>query len=116
MKKVYYKVIETTKIEEKVYSQRLYNPTPENKFCREFETIKDAKIGIEKAIDSRKKQMFYFRNANGEIADRISFYDRYEISYEIIKVIEETEKVFVCDNKESNKKKANKDLQEEIWL
>jgi hypothetical protein len=116
MEKVYYKVIETTKNEEKDYSIRLYNPKPENKFCREFETIKEAKKGIEKAISDRKRQMFYFRNDNGEIVDKISYYDRYEVSYEVIKVVEEIEKVFECDNKENKRKEANKDLQEEIWI
>lgn len=116
MKKIYYKVIETTKIEEKIYSQRLYNPTPENKFCREFRTLNDAKMGIEKAIESRKKQMFYFRNTNGEVVDKISYYDRYEVNYEIIRVVEDTEKVFEYNNKENEKREPNKDLQEEIWL
>jgi hypothetical protein len=114
MKRIYYKAIEKTKMEERVFNIRLSYSKPDDKFCTEFETIKEAKRSIEKAINGRKRQMFYYRNKNGEIVDKISYYDKYEITYKIIKVVEETEKVFECDNGKIERKEIDKELREEM--
>lgn len=83
-----------------------------------FKTLEDAKQAIERTIQFRKKQYFYFRDKENNLIDKISYYERYPLSYEIRKVVEQEEILFQCDNSdiELREPNTNKKLQEEMPL
>lgn len=81
-----------------------------------FTNYNDAKRRLEKAIEDRKHQYFYFRNNEGKIVDKISFYERNKLTYKVFKIVEQEEMLYETNNDDIELKVADKSLQEETPL
>lgn len=88
----------------------------EGKYIRRFKTLEGAKRVIEKSIESRKKQYFYWRDDENKIIDKISYYNRYPLSYKIFKIIEQEEELYYCDNSDVELREPQNNGQEETTL
>ena len=116
--KTFYEAVECGGIIENA-NMLLDNPRSKEEGLRwtRFKTYEDAKRRIEKAILSRKNQWFYFEDKDHNVKNKISYYERYRITYKIYKVVEQVEKVFTCDNSDIQlKEETNKELQEYTTL
>ena len=60
-------------------------------WTKRFKTLDQAKKVVEKSIESRKRQYFYWRDDEGKIIDKISYYNRYPLTYKIFKICQNTE-------------------------
>lgn len=94
----------------------LSKKTSKGDWIRRFKTLEEAKQVVEKSIESRKRQYFYWRDDEGKIIDKISFYNRYPLSYKIFKIIEQEEEMYSCDNSDVKLREPNNDGQEETTL
>lgn len=94
------------------------NSKVENLRWNRFKTFEDAKRGVERAIHFRKTQYFYFRDKQDKLIDKISYYERYSLKYEIRKIVEQEEILYTCDNSdiELREPNNNKRLEEEMPL
>ena len=94
----------------------LPNPNHEKQKMRwlRFKTLEEAKGAIEKSIEGRKKQYFWFRDKDKNIVDKISFYDRYQLKYEITEIVMTEKKVYEENHIDTRKVKEH--YQEETSL
>ena len=112
----YYEVVENTSLGKA--SILLSNPSNKIEKVRwnRFTTLESAKREIEKHKQARKTQYFYFRDDNGNIVDKISFYERYHVEYKIYKIVEQTEIVYETNNNEIIIKQPKEHTQEETYI
>ena len=112
--RTYYEAVEGTE----VGNLLLGNPNSKAEKLRwnRFKTYEDAKNAVEKAIKGRKHQYFYFRNEEGKVVDKVSYYERYPLTYKIYKIVEQEEELFSCDNSDIELKQVDDKLQEEMPL
>ncbi len=119
MKKIFYEAVEKGGALGDEKSMLIENPNSKEeglRWCR-FKTLKGAKRAIEKGINNRKHQYKYFRDKDGKIVDKLSYYEEYKLTYKIYKVVEEEEVVFETNNDDIQLRKINKEgLQEELPL
>ena len=86
------------------------------KYNYRFQTYNDAEEAVRKAIEGRKNQYSYFRDKNGNLIDKISYYNRHKLEYKIFKIKESSELLYYEDNSKEEIKTANENLQEETPL
>ena len=92
------------------------NSTLEKVRWSRHQTYESAKRAVEKAIDGRKSQYLYYRNQDGKIVDKISFYEQHQLEYKIYKVVCKEEVIYDTNNFDIEKKIPEKNLQEEMPL
>ena len=97
-KRTYYQAVEYVTLNGETRGLKLSKKDANKDWISRFKTYEEAKAIVDDAINSRKTQYFYWRDADGKIIDKISYYDRYPVSYKIFKVIEQEEELFACDN------------------
>ena len=114
--KTYYEAVEKTSLGNA--SMLLDNPRSELEKVRwnRFASLESAKQRIEECKKQRKTQYFYFRDDKGNIVDKISFYERYNIQYKIYKVVEQEEVVYETNNDEVEIRQPKEHTQEETSL
>ncbi len=114
--RTYYEAVEKTSLGNA--SMLLDNPRSELEKVRwnRFASLESAKRRIEEVKKSRKTQYFYFRDSNGNIVDKISFYERYNIQYKIYKIVEQEEVVYETNNDEVEIRQPKEHTQEEASL
>lgn len=76
------------------------------RWCR-FKTYEEARKRVDKAIQDRKNQFFYFEDKQHNVKKKISYYERYKITYKIYKIVENEEIVFSCNNDDIELKENN---------
>ena len=118
---IYYRAIEYFKWNKKEKNESgsltlTYPRGHKYEFSRKFKTYNDAKEAINNARESRKKQYTYYRDKDGNLVDKISFYEQHEMKYKIFKIKEISEILYEEDNSQVKMKEANKDLQAEMPL
>jgi len=97
-------------------SLKLMERNEKGEWISRFKTLDSAKQAVAKSIEGRKRQYFYWRDKEGKIIDKISYYDRYPLTYKIFKIIEQEEEMYSCDNSDVELREPNNDGQEYVNL
>lgn len=117
MKKiVYYEAVE--KAEDREGSMLIENPQFKIEKMRwsRFATLDGAKKAVARCKKTRQTQYHYFRDEDGNLKDKISYYELHRLSYKIYKIVQTEEIVYEENNNDIKLKKADNSLQEEISL
>ena len=112
---IYYKAVEY--FEDGSGMKLMYPMKSEKaKYGYRFQTYNDAEEAVNKAINDRKNQYSYFRDKDGNIVDKISYYNRHKLEYKIFKIKEVSELLYSEDNSQVEIKTPDRSLQEETPL
>lgn len=113
----YYKAIEYFKWDEHEGSIALTYPKgSKNEYSSKFETYEDAEEAVRLAVYQRKTQYTYYRDQDGNLIKKVSYYDQHELKYKIFKVKEVRELLYEEDNKDIELIEVDKNLQAETPL